>query len=79
MEENKKEFLFSKDNYKFLFIGIALVFVGFLLMIGGSSDNPNEFNEDALFGFRRITLAPLLVLGGFGVVLYSIMKKSKED
>ena len=79
MEENKKEFLFNKDNYKYLFIGIALVFVGFLLMIGGASDNPNEFNEDALFGFRRITLAPLLVLGGFGVVLYSIMKKSKED
>ncbi len=73
---NQDEFLFGKSNYLFLLIGVALVAVGFLLMSGGGSDDPNVFNEE-IFNFRRIRLAPTIVLAGFGVVIYSIFKKDK--
>lgn len=72
--ENKSGFLFDKGNYKFLLIGIAIIALGFILMIGGGSDDPKVFNE-AMFDFRRIRLAPTLVLAGFVVVIYSIFKK----
>ncbi len=58
----------------FLFALLALILVGFLLMIGGGSDDPNEFN-DSIFNFRRLTLAPLLVLAGYVVEIFAIMKK----
>ena len=57
------QFAFGKQNYKLLFIGLALILIGFLLMIGGGAENPNEFSED-IFNFRRITLAPLFILAG---------------
>lgn len=71
------ELLFKKENYKFLLIGIAIITIGFILMSGGGSDDPNVFSED-IFSFRRIRLAPTVVLIGFGVVFYSIFKKSKK-
>lgn len=74
--EQKPDFLFEKANYKFLFIGIAVIALGFILMSGGGSDNPKVFSED-VFDFRRIRLAPTTVLIGFGIVIYSIFKKSK--
>lgn len=77
MENNKHEFLFDKLNYKLLIIGILVITFGFILMSGGGSDNPNVFNED-IFSFRRIRLAPTVVLIGFGVVIYSIFKKEKS-
>ena len=58
-------------------IGIAFILIGFILMIGGGSNDPDVFNE-AIFSFRRITLAPVLVLIGFGVEIYAIMKKPKN-
>lgn len=67
-------FAFGKQNYKLLFIGLALILVGFLLMIGGGSDDPNVFNDN-IFNFRRLTLAPLLVLAGYVVEIFAIMKK----
>lgn len=67
-------FAFGKQNYKLLFIGLALIFVGFLLMIGGGSDDPTEFSED-IFNFRRLTLAPILVLAGYVIEIFAIMKK----
>lgn len=76
MEENKQGFLFDKINYKFLLIGIGVIALGFILMSGGGSDNPNVFNQD-IFSFRRIGLAPTLVLIGFGITIYSIFKKEK--
>lgn len=77
MEKGKKEgFAFGKINYRLLMIGIALVAIGFVLMIGGGSEDPNVFSQD-IFSFRRITLAPFLVLSGFAVVMYGIMKKSE--
>lgn len=74
--EQKPDFLFEKVNYKILLIGIAVIALGFILMSGGGSDDPNVFNED-VFSFRRIRLAPTIVLIGFGITIYSIFKKSK--
>ncbi|MCX6172396.1 MAG: DUF3098 domain-containing protein [Flavobacterium sp.] len=75
--EQKPDFLFDKVNYKTLLIGIAVIAVGFILMSGGGSDDPKVFNED-IFSFRRIRLAPTVVLIGFGITIYSIFKKSKS-
>lgn len=69
-------FVFGKENYKYLFIGLALIVLGFILMIGGGSDSPDEFNE-GIFNFQRLTLAPILILAGFGVEIYAIMKRNK--
>jgi len=74
--EQKPDFLFDKVNYKILLIGIAVIAVGFILMSGGGSDDPKIFNED-VFSFKRIRLAPTMVLIGFGITIYSIFKKSK--
>ena len=75
-KENKMPF--GRDNYLWVLIGIAFLLVGFLLMIGGGSDDPDVFNE-AIFSFRRLTLAPILVLIGFGLEIYAIMKKPKGE
>jgi hypothetical protein len=74
---NKSEFLFGKENYKFLLIGLAVIALGFILMSGGANEDPNVFNED-VFNFRRIRLAPTVVLLGFGITIYSILVKSKK-
>lgn len=68
------DFLFDSKKYKILLIGLAIIVIGFILMSGGGSDDPKVFSE-AIFNFRRIRLAPALVLLGFGVVIYSILKK----
>jgi hypothetical protein len=72
--EQQPDFLFEKVNYKILLIGIAVIALGFILMSGGGSDDPKVFNED-VFSFRRIRLAPTVVLIGFGITIYSIFKK----
>ncbi len=71
-EASKSEFIFGKKNYKWMFIGLACIAIGFILMSGGGSDDPNVFNED-IFNFRRIRLAPTLVLIGFGIQVYAIL------
>ncbi|MBT8245593.1 DUF3098 domain-containing protein [Winogradskyella sp.] len=79
----KTNFIFGKKNYKWLFIGLAFIAVGFILMAGGGSDDPNVFDE-SIFHWRRIRLAPTLVLIGFGIQVYAILlnpdkeKSSKE-
>jgi hypothetical protein len=75
--QHKQEFLFEKINYKILLIGIAVITLGFILMSGGGSDDPNVFNE-AVFSFRRIRLAPTTVLIGFGITVYAILKNPKK-
>lgn len=70
-------FAFGKENYRLLLIGLVVILVGFLLMIGGGSDDPNVFSED-IFSFRRMTLAPILVLAGYIIEIYAIMKKPKD-
>lgn len=72
-------FPLSKENYILLSIGFGIIVLGFILMIGGGSDDPNVFNAEELFSFRRTTLAPMLVLFGFIFEIYAIMKKPKEE
>lgn len=71
-EQARTEFVFGKKNYKWMFIGIAFIAIGFILMSGGGSDDPNVFNPE-IFSFRRIRLAPMLVLIGFGIQVYAIL------
>lgn len=71
-EGSKSEFVFGEKNYKFMFIGLACIALGFILMSGGGSDDPNVFNPD-IFSWRRIRLAPTLILIGFGIQVYAIL------
>ena len=75
--ESSTAFAFGRENYKILLIGLAFIIVGFLLMIGGGSDDPDVFSED-IFSFRRMTLAPILILAGFVIEIFAIMKKPKD-
>jgi hypothetical protein len=72
-------FGFRKENYKLLLIGLAINVLGFLLMIGGGSDDPNVFKEDELFSTLRITISPMLIIAGYVVMIFAIMKKSKPS
>ena len=72
----KNKLLFGKRNYKFMIIGLFFIAVGFILMSGGGSDDPNIFNEE-IYSFRRIRLAPILVITGFIIEVYAILTKSK--
>ncbi|WP_142784224.1 DUF3098 domain-containing protein [Changchengzhania lutea] len=71
-EVTKSIFVFGRKNYKFMFIGLACIALGFILMSGGGSDDPNVFNPD-IFSFRRIRLAPMMILIGFGIQVYAIL------
>ena len=74
----KKEFLFSKRNYRFLLLSMVLIAFGFIHMAGGGSEDPNFFNPE-IFNFRRIRLAPTIVLIGFGIAIYSILMPQKKS
>ncbi len=74
----EQTFLFDKENYMWMIGGIVLILIGFFMMSGGKSPNPNEFHYDEIYSFRRITLAPIIVMLGFGIEAYAIMKKPKE-
>ncbi len=71
-----KTFLFDKQNYYLMFTGLIIIVIGFMLMSGGRSSDPNVYSQD-IFSFRRITLAPIVVLLGFALEVYAIMKKPK--
>lgn len=71
------DFAFGKENYRLMLIGLALIAIGFILMIGGGSKDPNQFNP-AIFDFQRLTLAPILILAGFVIEIFAIMKKPKD-
>jgi len=80
MEKNKKnseDFIFGKKNYQVMLIGIIFIIVGFILMSGGGSDDPNVFNPE-IYNFRRIRLAPTLVLIGFAIQVYAILLNPKK-
>ena len=75
---DKESFALAKENYILLVIGFAIIVLGFILMIGGKSEDPTIFNEEEIFSFRRITLAPIVVLAGFIFEIWAIMKKPKS-
>jgi hypothetical protein len=71
-KSNKKTFIFGKKNYITMIIGLVFITLGFILMSGGGSEDPNIFNPE-IYNFRRIKLAPTLVLIGFGIQVYAIL------
>ena len=78
MNKNKShEFAFGRENYILMIIGLVVLAIGYVLMTGGGSDDPNVFSEE-IFSFRRITLAPIIILLGFAIEVVAIMKKPKE-
>jgi hypothetical protein len=70
-------FAFGKENYVLMVVGVLLIILGFILMTGGGSKDPNVFNEE-MFDFRRLTLSPILILIGFGIEIVAIMKRPKD-
>lgn len=76
-QKQEGEFLFEKKNYMIMIIGIVVIMIGFALMAGGGSDDPNVFNEE-IYNFRRIRLAPTLVLIGLAIEVYAIMAKPEK-
>jgi hypothetical protein len=76
--KQKPDFIFKKANYKLMFIGLAVFALGFILMSGGGSDDPEVFNPD-IYNFQRIRLAPTLVLIGFGMQIYAILFTKKDQ
>ena len=77
-QDNQENFALPKQNYFYLGIGLLIIVIGFILMIGGKSLDPNIFNEKEIFSFRRITLAPIIVLIGFVFEIWAIMRKPKN-
>lgn len=78
MKEKKLVTIFDKENRMWMAIGGIVIILGFLLMIGGKSTDPNVFNKEEVYSFRRITLAPILIIAGIIIEIYGIMKKPKD-
>ena len=74
--ENQKE-IFGKKNYQIMFVGLAFIISGFILMSGGDTGDETSFNPE-MFNFQRITLAPILILTGFVMEVFAIMYKPKK-
>jgi hypothetical protein len=80
MKKNKKkseDFIFEKKNFQVMLVGIIFIVIGFVLMSGGGSDDPNVFNPE-IYNFRRIRLAPTLVLIGFAIQVYAILLNPRK-
>ena len=71
--------LFGKENYRWMLIGLVLIALGLILMSGGKSKDPNVFNPSEIYSFTRITIAPILILGGFVVEIFAIFRKSSKE
>ena len=69
--------LFGKDNYKWMLIGLVVMAIGFFLMAGGKSSNPNVFQDKDVYSTTRITIAPILIIAGLIIEIFAIMKKPK--
>ncbi len=77
-KENREQFSMDKQNYRLIIIGVVIVLIGFVLMMGGKSEDPNVFNPE-VFSTRRITVAPITVMLGYMFIIYAIMKKPKGE
>ncbi len=82
MNKHKKQTvtkgLFGKENYMMMLGGLLILAIGFFLMAGGKSADPTVFNDNEVYSTTRITIAPLLIIGGFMIEIFAIMKKPKE-
>jgi len=86
MADKKKELsaarsqsLFSKENYKWMLIGVVVIAIGVVLMVGGKSDDPNQFKKEEVYSFTRITLAPILILAGLVLEIFAIFRNRKGN
>ncbi len=77
MAGKQEGFAFGKENYRIMIIGLVVIAIGYILMIGGGSDDPNVFNPE-IFNFMRLTISPVVILAGFGIEIFAIMKKPKD-
>jgi NADH:ubiquinone oxidoreductase subunit 6 (subunit J) len=77
-KDNREQFSMDKQNYRLIIIGVVIVLIGFVLMMGGKSEDPNVYNPE-VFSPRRITVAPMTVLLGYMFIIYAIMKKPKGE
>ncbi len=75
--ESSDNILFTRDNYKWMLIGLVVLAIGFFLLAGGKSPDPNVFNDNEIYSFRRITLAPIIIVAGFIIEIYAIIKKQR--
>ena len=73
MKKEKRKMVFGKKNYQLMLLGLIFITLGFFLMSGGGSEDPNIFNDE-IYNFRRIRVAPILVVFGFIIDVYAIMK-----
>lgn len=78
MDKNNQRMPFTRKNYIVMLIGVCVIILGFVLMSGGGEHTATHFDE-SIFSFRRITLAPIVVIAGFVVEIYAIMKRFDED
>jgi FtsH-binding integral membrane protein len=69
--------LFTRENYKWMLIGLIIMAIGFFLMAGGKSADPSVFNDNEIYSFRRITLAPILIVAGLVIEIFAIIKRQK--
>jgi len=76
--KNERQFVFGRQNYVWMFVGLGLIALGYILMAGGGSNNPDVFNPE-IFSFRRIRLAPALVLAGLGLQVYAILRPPDKN
>lgn len=76
-KRDEKRMPLSVKNYKLMLIGVIIIVIGFMLMAGGGEHTATEFDE-SIFSFRRITLAPIVVIAGFAFEIYAIMKRFDE-
>ncbi|MAO08546.1 MAG: hypothetical protein CL596_07540 [Alteromonas sp.] len=77
-EAKKTAFIFERKNYIFMLVGAAFIALGFILMAGGGSDDPNVFNPE-IYSWRRIRLAPAFILIGFGFEVYAILLNPHKE
>lgn len=75
LKDQPANHLFGKENYKWMLIGLIVLALGFILMAGGKSTDPKVFNDNEVYSFTRITLAPILIVGGLIIEIFAIMKK----
>jgi hypothetical protein len=83
MITNKKQAtpnpLFGKENFTWMLVGLVVMAIGFFLMAGGKSADPTKFNDNEIYSFTRITLSPFLIITGFVIEIFAIMKKPKDS
>lgn len=71
--------LFTKENYKWMLIGGAIILLGMILMSGGKNQDPNVFDPNLVYSTTRVTIAPILIIGGLLIELYAIIRRSKQE